>query len=79
MSIFKKRRLKKGIKKCMARIEELERRRSRSQAALVEAILTRTDAHDDDVDYFNRFTAKIDEERDRLHALQKELDLMKGR
>jgi len=77
--MFKKRRLKRGIKKCMANIQELERRRSRSQAALVEAILTRTEPDDEDVDYFNRFTTQIDEERDRLHALQKELKLTEGR
>ena len=77
--MFKKARLKRGIKKCLANIEELERRRSRSQAALVEAILNRTDAKDDDVDYFNRFTDKINAERDRLHQLQAELKLLEDR
>ena len=77
--MFKKIKLKKGIKKCLADIEDLERRRSRSQAALVEAILTHTEPKDDDVDYFNRFTAKINEQRDRLHALQNELKLLEGR
>ena len=76
---FKKRRLKKSIKRCMNNIEELERRRSRSQAALVDAILTRTDPHDDDVDYFNRFTDKINAERDRLRALQAELKRLENR
>lgn len=77
--MFKAMKLKKGIKKCLSNIEDLERRRSRSQAALVEAILTHTDPKDDDVDYFNRFSERIDEERNRLHALQQELKLLEGR
>lgn len=77
--MFKKAKLKKAIKKCHAVIEDLERRRSRSQAALVEAILTHAEPHEDDVEYFNNFTAKINAERDRLHALQAELKLLEGR
>ena len=77
--MFKAMKLKKGIKKCLSNIEDLERRRSRSQAALVEAILTNIEPKDDDVDYFNRFSAQIDRERDRLHALQQELDMLEGR
>ena len=34
-----KRRLKKEIKLCMSTIKEIERKRSRSQSALVQAIL----------------------------------------
>ena len=71
--MFRKLRLKKEIKACIARIEKTEKLRTRSQAALLEAILTHQSPDDADVDYFNRYTAIIDEERDKMHALKKEL------
>ena len=37
--MFEKRKYKKEIKKCRDTIEEIERKRSRSQSALVQAIL----------------------------------------
>ena len=74
--MFKKAKLKKAIKDCIAKIEEIEQKRVRSQAALVEAILTNTHPKDDDVDYFNHFTAQIEEERARLKDLRAELDAL---
>ena len=68
--MFRKIKLKKQIRACIREINLLEQRRSRSQAALVSAILTGTTPADDDVDYFNRYTAQINETRDRLHQLQ---------
>lgn len=72
--MFRKLRLKRQIKQIRKRIEEIERKRARSQAALVEAILTHTTPNDDDVDFFNRFTAQIEEQRNLLHQVQAELD-----
>ena len=72
--MFKKMKLKREIENCKKEIEMLEQKRTRSQAALVEAILRQTSPKDSDVDYFNRFTAKIEEERDRLHRLMDELE-----
>ncbi len=66
-------RLKREIKACISRIEKTEKLRTRSQAALLEAILMHTSPDDADVDYFNRYTAIINEEREKMHALQKEL------
>ena len=66
-------RLKREIKACISRIETTEKLRTRSQAALLEAILMHTSPDDADVDYFNRYTAIINEEREKMHALQKEL------
>lgn len=74
--MFKKMKLNKAIKNSKERIAMLEQKRSRSQAALVEAILTNTEPNDADVDYFNQFTAQIEEERDHLHSLMKELDAL---
>ncbi len=74
--MFRKIKLKKQIRACIREINLLEQRRSRSQAALVSAILTGTTPADDDVDYFNRYTARINETRDRLHQLQQEYETL---
>lgn len=74
--MFRKIKLKKQIRACIREINLLEQRRSRSQAALVSAILTGTTPANDDMDYFNRYTAQINETRDRLHQLQQEYETL---
>ena len=71
--MFRQMRRKSKIKQCQNNIADLERRRARSQAALVEAILTHTSPSDEDVDFFNKFTAEITDQRDEMHRLQAEL------
>ena len=73
---MQKAKLKKAIKVSKERIEEIEQKRSRSQAALIEAILKNTQPDDADVDFFNRFTEQIEAERENLHKLQKELEAL---
>lgn len=70
---FKKMKLRRAIRRCKRKIELLEQRRSRSQAALVTAILSDAHPDDRDVDYFNQFTQMIDSEREKMRALMKEL------
>lgn len=72
--MFKKAKLKKGIKRAKKTILMLEKKRTRSQAALVEAILTHQSPDDSDVEYFNRFTELIEAERNKMHNLMKELE-----
>ena len=74
--MFEKMKLKKAIEKSKERITEIEQKRSRSQAALVDAILRHAEPDDRDVDYFNQFTAQVEEERANLHRLMKELEEM---
>ena len=74
--MFKKMKLKKEIENCKKSIAELEQKRTRSQAALVEAILMKTEPKDDDVDFFNKFTEQIEAERNKLHELMKELEAL---
>ena len=76
--MFKKMKLKKEIETCKKRIAELEGKRSRSQAALVEAILTHTEPNDKDVDFFNMFTKQIEEVRDQMHVKMKELEALES-
>ena len=77
--MFEKSKLKKAIKNSKDRIAEIEQKRTRSQAALVEAILRHTEPDDRDVDFFNQFTAQIEEERENLHRLQKELEALESK
>ncbi len=67
--MFEKRKLNKQIKRSKYKIELLEQKRARSQAALVSAILTHTTPDDADVDVFNEITAQIDAEREILRGL----------
>ena len=76
--MFKKMKLKKEIEACKKKIAELEGKRSRSQAALVEAILTHTEPNDKDVDFFNMFTKQIEEVRDQMHVKMKELEALES-
>ena len=74
--MFEKSKLKKEIKKAKSNIEMLEKKRTRSQAALVEAILTQQSPDDSDVEYFNRFTELIEAERKKMHELEKQLEVL---
>lgn len=72
--MFEKACLKSQISKCKERIEALEQKRARSQAALTSALLRHEEPNDADVDYFNNYTAQIDEARTVLHNLIAELE-----
>ena len=69
--------LKREIKKCRLTIEEIERKRSRSQSALVQAILLQAEPNEMDVEWFNKYTGEITACRNHMIELQKELDSMK--
>ena len=72
--MFLRIKLKRQIKKSKNIIAVLEQKRSRSQAELVSALLKNETPKDEDVDYFNRFSERIEAERERMHALMKEYD-----
>lgn len=69
-----KRRLKKEIRRCRLTIEEIERKRSRSQSALVQAILLQEEPNEMDVEWFNKYTGEITACRNHMIELQKKLD-----
>ncbi len=77
--MFKKIKLKKQIKSFKNQIDILEQKRARSQAALVEALLTHKDPDDTDVDFFNQYTAKINEIRKQLQEAEKLLAQSNGK
>lgn len=68
-----KRKIKKEIKVCMQTIEEIERKRSRSQSALVQAVLLQETPEESDVEWFNKYTGEITACRNHMIELQKKL------
>jgi len=74
--MFNRLKLKRQINNQKKVIKQLEQRRLRSQAALVEAILSNTSPNDKDVEYFNDFSTRIDIERDRLKKLVAEYEAL---
>ena len=74
--MFQKITLRKQIKQSKKAIAELEQKRSRSQAALISSILNQTDPKDEEVDYFNHFSEKIDLERQHLQTLTEEYETL---
>ncbi|MBP5292556.1 MAG: hypothetical protein J6023_00335 [Clostridia bacterium] len=76
--MFRKFKLRKNISNCKKRIEALEFKRSRSQAALMEAILSNTTPSDQETDYFNKYTERINSERERMHRYMEELAALKA-
>jgi hypothetical protein len=76
--MFEKRKLKKEIKKCRATIEEIERKRSRSQSALVQAVLLQEEPNEADSEWFNKYTGEITAVRNHMIESQKKLDTIKA-
>ena len=69
-----KRKLKREIKICRQTIQEIERKRSRSQSALVQAVLLQETPDERDVEWFNKYTGEITACRNHMIDLQKRLD-----
>lgn len=75
MSKFtRKRELKRKIGDSEREIIDLERRRTRSQSAIMEAIINERTPDDSDKEYFKVFTSLIEVERNNLRKLREELD-----
>lgn len=68
-----KKDLAKEIQLLETEIRTLEIKRSRSQAALIEAIISRRDPDEEEMKFFRTYTAEIDGKRERLAALTKQL------
>lgn len=66
--------LKKAIAESEQEIESLEKKRIRSQSALLEAFLNHSEPDEKDVEYFRVFTSLIELERDNLRKLTAEFD-----
>ena len=69
-----KRKLKREIKICMQTIQEIERKISRSQSELVQAVLLQETPDERDVEWFNKYTGEITACRNHMIELQKKLN-----
>ncbi|MBQ1388121.1 MAG: hypothetical protein IIY78_00650 [Clostridia bacterium] len=78
-NFFKKQKLKREIKLCMQTIKEIERRRSRSQSALVQAVLLQNSPDENDVEWFNKYTGEIAACRNHMIDLQNKLDSLQSK
>lgn len=75
--MFPKMKITRQIKALEKQITEIETKRSRSQSALVQAILESKDPNEDDVEFFNRYTSQIDEIRNQIRDLKIQLSTIK--
>ena len=65
--------LKRKIAESEREIEELERKRGRSQSALLEAIINAQTPNPTAVEYFKVYTSLIEVERKNMQKLRDEL------
>ena len=73
----KKSQLKKAIDESEREIEALERKRERSQIAVMRAMMAGTKPSPEDAQYFEVFSDLIDKERENLRKLYAELNDLK--
>ncbi len=72
--MFRKLALKKAIKDSEKEIESLEKKRMRSQSALMETMVTGEKPSKQDEEYFKLYTSLIEMERKNLARLHSELN-----
>lgn len=68
---------KKEIAKLESEIEELEAKRARSEAYIIDALLTSTPLDENDVRFFRSYSTQIEQKRERILELQAQLDTLK--
>lgn len=73
----KKSILKKSIAETEAEIDELEKKRNRSQSSILEAYLNNEHPSKADVEYFRTYSKLIEVERENLRKLKEELASLK--
>ena len=72
--MFRKLALKKAIKDSEKEIESLEKKRMRSQSALMETMVTGEKPSKQDEEYFKLYTSLIEMERKKIARLHSELN-----
>lgn len=69
-----RREMAKEIKILEEEIRLLEVKRSRSQAALIEALISKQDPDETEIQFFRTYTADIEIKRERLLKLTRQLE-----
>lgn len=70
---MRKNSIMKEISLLEQEISVLEAKRSRSQAVILEALITKTNPDETDVQFFRTFSAEIEVKREHLQELYKQL------
>lgn len=70
---MRKNSIMKEISLLEQEISVLEAKRSRSQAVILEALITKTNPDETDVQFFRTFSAEIEVKREHLQDLYKQL------
>ena len=73
----KKSVLKKAILEAEMEIDELEKKRNRSQSSIMESYLSNQRPSKADVEYFRTYSKLIEVERENLRKLREELASLK--
>lgn len=68
-----KREIAKEIRELESEIKELEVKRTRSMSALVEALISKREPEETEIQYFRMYTAEIDVKRERLSTIIEQL------
>lgn len=68
-----KRELAREIGLLEGEMKELEFKRTRSMAALMESLISRVDPEETEMQYFRQYTAEIEVKRERLIELTEQL------
>ncbi len=69
-----KKELAKEIRVLEEEIKELEIKRSRSQAALIESLISKQDPDESEMQFFRTYTADIEVKRERLMKMTMQLE-----
>ena len=72
----KKSDLKKAIADSEKEIAELEKKRARSQSAVLESMLNHAEPKKKDAEYFRTYSSLIELERENLRHLREELEAL---
>lgn len=73
MNFFERLKCKAIVKKYMKNIDIIEKKRARSQSALVKAILLQEQPDPEDVKWFNKYTDEIDGIREKMSEIQNKI------
>ncbi|MDE5562183.1 MAG: hypothetical protein K2K13_07530 [Clostridiales bacterium] len=71
-----KKELAKEIKSLEEEIKQLEIKRSRSQASIIDALISKQDPEEQDVQFFRTYSAEIELKREQLAKLNRKLETL---
>ncbi|MDE7405689.1 MAG: hypothetical protein K2M89_02300 [Clostridiales bacterium] len=71
-----KKELAKEINSLEEEIKQLEIKRSRSQASIIDAFISKQDPDEQDVQFFRTYSAEIELKREQLAKLSRKLETL---